>query len=129
MHVPLACCMQIVAAVMRATLLALNLISWAGVLFTTDDVNRIWKSALCFETAAARSAVAAAIAASVMVNFVTLGKDGLNAMLAKVSSIVLTAGLFLAVQDLELRAPRIDVDGFVEDFDGVAVWVMHPGLE
>jgi hypothetical protein len=36
---------------------ALNLFSRAGVLFTTDDVNRIWKSALCFKTAAASSAV------------------------------------------------------------------------
>jgi hypothetical protein len=121
--------MQIVAAVMRATLLALNLFSRVGVLFTTDDVNRIWKSALCFKTAAASSAIAAAIAASVTVNFITLGKGGLNAMLAKVSSIVLTAGLFLALQDLELRASRVDVDGFVEDFDGVAARMMHPGLE
>jgi hypothetical protein len=121
--------MQIVAAVMRATLLALNLFSRVGVLFTTDDVNRIWKSALCFKTAAASSAVAAAIAASVTVNFVTLGKGGLDAMLAKVSPIVLTGGLFLALQDLELRASRIDVDGFVEDFDGVAARMMHPGLE
>jgi hypothetical protein len=64
-----------------------------------------------------------------MVNFVTLGEGGLNAMLAKVSSIVPTAGLFLALQGLELRASRIHVDGFVGDFDGVAAWVMHPGLE
>ncbi len=85
--------------------------------------------ALCFETAAASSAVAAAIAASVMVNFVTLGKGGLNAMLAKVSSIVPTAGLFLALQGLELRASRINVDVFVEDFDGVAAQVMRSGLE
>ncbi len=85
--------------------------------------------ALCFESATASSAVAAAIAASVMVNFVTLGEGGLNAMLAKVASIVPTAGLFLALQELELRGSRIDVDGFVEDFDGVAARVMRPGLE
>ncbi len=129
MRVPPACCTQIVAAVMRATLVALNLFSRVGVVFTTDDVNRIWKSALCFETAAASSAIAAAIAASVMINFVTLGEGGLNAMLAKVSSIVPTTGLFLALQDLESRASRIHVVGFVEDFDGVTAWVVHPGLE
>jgi hypothetical protein len=49
-------------------------------------------------------------------------------MLAKVSSIVLTAGLFLTLSDLELRTSRIDLDGFEEDFDGFAAWVVHPGL-
>ncbi len=62
------------------------------------------------------------------VNFVTLGKGGLNGMLAKVSSIVLTAGLFLTLSDLELRTFRIDLDGFEEDFDGFAARAVHPGL-
>ncbi len=83
---------------------------------------------LCFKIAADSSAVAAAIATSVTVNFVTLGKGGLDAMLEKVSSIVLTAGLFLTLSDLELRTSRIDLDGFEEDFDGFAVRAVRPGL-
>ena len=62
--------------------------------------------------------MAAALAASVTVNFVALGKGGLDAMLAKVSSIASTAGMFLALSFLELRTSRIDV--------GVAVRVMGP---
>ncbi len=64
--------------------------------------------------------MAAALAASVTVNFVALGKGGLDAMLAKVSSIALTTGLFLALSFLELRTSRIDV--------GVAARVMGPDL-
>ncbi len=62
--------------------------------------------------------MAAALAASVTVNFVALSEGGLDAMLEKVSSIALTAGLFLALSFLELRTSRIDV--------GVAAWVMGP---
>jgi hypothetical protein len=109
-----------VADVMSATLSALNLFSCAGVLFTVEDVNMAGKSALCFKIAAAYSSVAAALAASVTVNFVALGEGGLNAMLAKVSSIALTTGLFLALSFLELRTSRIDV--------GVAALVMGPDL-
>ncbi len=104
MRIPPASWTWMVADVMSATLLALNLFSWAGVLFAIEDVNMVWKSALCFKTATASSAMVAAIAASVMVNFVTLGEGGLNAMLAKVSSIVSTAGLFLTLSNLELTA-------------------------
>jgi hypothetical protein len=118
-----------VADVMSATLSALNLFSQAGVLFARiEDVNMVWKSALCFEIAFASSAVAAVIAASVTVNFVTLGKGGLDAMLAKVSSIVSTAGLFLTLSNLELRISRIDLDGFEEDFDRFAAGAVRPGL-
>ncbi len=109
-----------VANVMSATLLALNLFSRTGVLFTVGDVNMAWKSALCFKIVAANSSVAAALADSVMVNFVALGKDDLDAMLAKVSSIALTTGLFLALSFLELMTFRIDV--------GVAARVMGPDL-
>ncbi len=72
--------------------------------------------------------MAAVIAASVTVNFVTLGKGGLDAMLAKVSSIVSTAGLFLTLSNLELRISRIDLDGFEEDFDRFAAGAVRPGL-
>jgi hypothetical protein len=72
--------------------------------------------------------MAAAIAAFMMVNFVTLGKGGLDTMLAKVSSIVSTAGLFLTLSNLELRTSRINLDGFEEDFDGFAALAVRPGL-
>ncbi len=64
--------------------------------------------------------MAAALAASMTVNFMALGKGALDAMLAKVSSIASTAGLFLVLSFLELRTSRIDV--------GAAAWVMGPDL-
>ncbi len=64
--------------------------------------------------------MAVALAASVRVNFMSLGEGGLDAMLAKVSSIALIAGLFLALSFLELRTSRIDV--------GVDAQVMGPDL-
>ncbi len=104
---------------MKATLLALNLFSRAGVIFLIDDDSMVWKSSLCFEIAATNSAVAAAIAASLMVNLVALGDGGLDAILAKVSSIGSTAGLSLALSFLELRTLRIDI--------GVAARVLELG--
>ena len=91
-------------------------------IFLIDDDSMVWKSSLCFEIAAANSAVAAAIAASLMVNLVALGDGGLDAILAKVSSIGSTAGLSLALSFLELRTSRIDI--------GVAARVLElgPGL-
>ncbi len=89
--------------------MALNLFSWAGVIFLIDDNSMVWKSSLCFEIAAANSAMAAAIAASLKVNLVALGDEGLDAILAKVSSIGSTAGLSLALSILELRTSRIDI--------------------
>jgi hypothetical protein len=88
---------------------ALNLFSRAGVIFLINDDSMVWKLSLCFEIAAAFSAVAAAIAASLMVNLVAFGDGGLDAILAKVSSIGSTAGLSLALSFLELRTSRIDI--------------------
>jgi hypothetical protein len=111
-----------VADVIKAMLLALNLFSRAGVIFLIDDDSMVWKLSLCFEIATANSAMAAAIAASLMVNLVALGDGGLDAILAKVSSIASTAGLSLALSSLELRTSRIDI--------GVAARVLElgPGL-
>jgi hypothetical protein len=128
MRIPPACWTQMVADVMSATLLSLNLFSRVRVLFAIEDVNMVWKLALCFKIAATSSAMAAAIAASVTVNFVTLDKGGVNSMLAKVSSIVSTTGFFLTLSDLELRTSRIYLDGFEVDFDGFAVRAVRPGL-
>ncbi len=110
------------ADVIKATLSALNLFSWAIVIFLIDDNSMVWKSSLCFEIVAANSALAAAIAASLMVNLVVFGDGGLDAILAKVSSIGSTIGLSLAVSFLELRTSRIDI--------GVAARVLElgPGL-
>ncbi len=101
---------------------ALNLFSWAGVIFLIDEDSMVWKSSLYFKIATANTAVAAAIAASLMVCLVALGDGGLDAMLAKVSSIGSTAGLPLAVSFLELRTSRIDI--------GVAARLLElgPGL-
>jgi len=96
-----------VADVMRATLSALILFSHAEVLFAIEDVNIAWKSALCFEIAASKSPVAAAIASSVVVGFVTLGEGGHNAMVVKVF-ISLTTGLLFSKSFLVLRTSRID---------------------
>jgi hypothetical protein len=68
----------------------------------------VWKSSLYFEIAAVNSAVAAAIAASLMVCLVALGDGGLDVMLAKVS-VVSTTGFTLALLFLELRTSRIDI--------------------
>ena len=74
-----------VADAMSVTLSALILFSRAGVLLTIKDVTKALKSALCFEITAAKSSVAAAIAASVTVYPVALGEGGRDAMEAKVS--------------------------------------------
>jgi hypothetical protein len=111
-----------VADVIKAMLSALNLFSRAGVIFLIDDDSMVWKSSLCFEIAAANSAVVAAIATSLMVNLMAFGDGGLDAILAKVSPIGSTAGLSLALSFLELRTSRIDI--------GVAARVLElgPGL-
>ena len=111
--------MQMVANVMRATLSALILFSCAEVLFAIEDVNIAWKSALCFEIAASKSPVAAAIASSAAVGFVTLDEGGRDAMVAKVS-ISLTTGLLLSKSFLVLRTSWIDY--------GVAVQELGPDM-
>jgi hypothetical protein len=109
MRVPPACWTRIEADVIKATLSALNLFTRAGVTFLINDDSMAWKSSLYFEIAAANSAVAAAIAASLMVCLVALGDGGLDAMLAKVS-IGSSTGLTLALSFLELSTSRIDIE-------------------
>ncbi len=69
------------------------------------------QSALCFETVAAKSAVAAAIAASVTEDLVALGEGGLAAMLAKVSFGGATAELPLDLAGVDARSPGTDAMG------------------
>jgi hypothetical protein len=111
--------MRMVANVMRATLSALILFSREEVLFAIKDVNIAWKSALCFKIAASKSPVAAAIASSAAVGFVTLGEGGRDAMVAKVL-ISLTTGLLLSESFLMLRTSRIDCE--------VAAWELGPDM-
>ncbi len=67
--------------------------------------------ALCFETIAAKSAMAATIAASVTEDLVALGEGGLAAMLAKVSFGGATAKLPLDSAGVNARSPGTDAMG------------------